>query len=119
VYTSATLSLAALEYFVHLDARQAPEDLVAVAADIPDGISRTRVVAGALPRNWRRYPAPEALADLGSRWAEESSAAVLIVPSVVVPAESNYLLNPRHPEFGKIRAGSPERFSFDPRMWKA
>lgn len=113
------MSLAALEYFVHLDARQAPEDLVALPTDIPDGVSRTRLGAGALPRNWRRYPAPEALADLGSRWVAEGSTAVLIVPSVVVPGESNYLLNPRHPEFTGIRAGSPERFSFDPRMWKS
>lgn len=118
MYTSATLSLAALEYFVHLDARQAPEDLVAVPADIPDEVSRARVGASELPRNWRRYPAPDALADLGARWAEEGRTAVLVVPSVVVPAESNYLLNPRHPEFASIRARPPERFSFDPRMWK-
>ena len=118
MYTSATLSLAALEYFVHLDAAQAPADLVAIPADVPDGVSRTRIEIRALPRHWRRYPAPEALAELGTRWADEGRTAMLVVPSAIVPAESNYLLNPRHADFVKIRVGSPEPFSFDPRMWK-
>jgi RES domain-containing protein len=43
---------------------------------------------------------------------------MLIVPSAVIPAESNYLLNPRHPEFTRIRAGRVEPFGFDPRMRK-
>ena len=115
VYTSATLSLAALEYFVHLEPPEAPDDLVAVPAEIPDGVSRVRVDVSELPRNWRRYPAPEAMAD---RWAEPGATAVLIVPSAIIPAESNYLINPRHADFSKIRVGRPDRFSFDPRMWK-
>jgi RES domain-containing protein len=118
VYASATLSLAALEYFVHVDGRQAPADLVAVPADVPDAVSRTRLEANALPRNWRRYPAPPALADLGSRWANDARTAILVVPSAVIPAEANYLLNPRHSDFAKIRLGQPQPFSFDPRMWK-
>jgi len=118
VYTSATLSLAALEYFVHLEPPEAPDDLVAVPAEIPDGVSRVRVDVSELPRNWRRYPASEAMADLGTRWAGTGATAVLIVPSAIIPAESNYLLNPRHADFSKIRVGRPDRFSFDPRMWK-
>ena len=119
MYTSGVLSLAALEYFVHLDARQAPADLVAVSADIPDAVSQTRIDAAALPRRWRRYPAPPALADLGTRWADQGRTAVLVVPSAVIPGESNYLLNPRHPDLAKIRIGVPEPFSFDPRMWRS
>lgn len=118
MYASETLSLAALEYFVHVDARQAPADLVAVPADVPDAVSRARLEASGLPRNWRRYPAPPALADLGSRWANEARTAILVVPSAVIPAEANYLLNPRHADFTKIRFGPPQPFSFDPRMWK-
>jgi RES domain-containing protein len=118
VYTSRTLSLAALEYFVHVDAGQAPADLVAVPADIPDAVSRTQLQASTLPRNWRRYPAPRALVDLGTRWVDETTAAILVVPSAVIPGESNYLMNPRHSDFTKIRVGQPEPFSFDPRMWK-
>jgi RES domain len=78
----------------------------------------TRLQAGALPRNWRRYPAPRTLVDLGTRWADDTTTAILVVPSAVIPGESNYLLNPRHSDFTKIRVGQPEPFSFDPRMGK-
>jgi RES domain-containing protein len=40
------------------------------------------------------------------------------VPSVVIPVEYNYLLNPVHPDFSKFVFGSPEAFEFDPRLWK-
>ena len=118
VYTSATLSLAALEYFVNLEFATAPSDLVAVPAGIPDSVSCTEIADSVLPPSWRAYPAPHRLADLGSAWATSTRSAVLIVPSAVIPAERNYVLNPGHPEFRAIRVGTAEPFAFDPRMWK-
>jgi RES domain-containing protein len=118
VYTSATLSLAALEYFVHLDPADAPADVVAIPADVPDTVSRREIGVDALPATWRDYPAPEQVADVGTAWVRDSTTAVLIVPSVIVPQERNFLLNPRHRDFRRIRVGAPEPFSFDPRMWK-
>ena len=119
VYTSATLSLAVLEYFVNLPAAAAPPDLVAVAADLGKDIPMSSLDVNDLPRGWRKYPAPEALADFGGRWVEEGKTAVLAVPSAVVPQERNYLLNPAHPRFREITVGKPEPLSLDPRMWKA
>ena len=119
VYCSATLSLAVLEYFVNLPGGLAPPDLVSIAADVPDALSSESLEAGALPRNWRRYPAPEALAELGTRWVREGKTAVLAVPSVVVPQERNYLLNPAHADFKRVLVGKPNPFSLDLRMWKA
>jgi RES domain-containing protein len=118
VYTSATLSLAALEYFVHLDPIDAPSDLVAILAEIPDTLARTEIRAETLPPNWRAYPAPEQLAEIGTTWVRARTTAVLVVPSAVVPQERNCLLNPAHSDFRRIRAGKPEAFSFDPRMWR-
>jgi RES domain-containing protein len=118
VYTSATLSLAALEYFVNLEFATAPNDLVAVPAGIPDGVSLAEVEGSTLPANWRAYPAPDRLADLGSAWAASNRSAVLVVPSAVIPAERNYVLSPGHPEFRAIRVGTAQPFAFDPRMWK-
>jgi RES domain-containing protein len=118
VYTSGTLALAALELFVHLDVPEAAENLVAVPADIPASLPFTSIPASDLPVRWRQYPAPDGLADVGARWAQQARTAVLAVPSAIIPLEQNYLLNPSHPAFAKIRIGRPERFSFDPRMWK-
>ena len=118
VYTSATLSLAVLEYFVNLPAAAAPADLVAISAELQADIPMTSLDAGDLPRGWRKYPAPDALADLGTRWVEEGKTAILAVPSAVVPQERNYLLNPSHPRFREIKTGKPELLSLDSRMWK-
>jgi RES domain-containing protein len=79
-------------------------------------VTISRVSLSDLPANWRSYAPPEALADLGTRWARESKSPVLAVPSAVVPQELNYLLNPLHSHFKRIRAGGPEAFRFDPRL---
>ena len=97
VYTSGSLALAAIEFFVNLDTDLAPPNLVAIAADIPDDIPTERIVLGDLPKGWRRYPAPEALQDLGTGWLARAATTVLTVPSAVIPDERNYLLNLRTP----------------------
>jgi RES domain-containing protein len=118
VYTSSTLSLAAMELLVHLDDEDLATDYVGIAADIPASVDIARLRDTDLPRDWRAYPRPQALADLGSRWAAAREAAVLAVPSAVIPQELNYLLNPLHPHFKRIQIGRPEPFSFDPRLRK-
>lgn len=117
VYASATLSLAALEYFVHLDPGMAPA-LIAVAAEIPFEIPIRDIEPDALPADWRTYPAPESLKDLGTAWVRSGESAALTVPSCVIPWERNVLLNPAHPDFGRILLGTAAPFAFDPRMWK-
>ena len=118
VYCSATLSLAALEYFVHLEADLAPDGLVSLPVEIPSEVAVEFLEIAALPAGWRSYPGPERLRDLGSGWVREGRTAVLSVPSSVIPHERNLLLNPLHPEFSRLHLGTAEPFSFDPRMWK-
>ena len=77
-----------------------------------------KIRAPQLGRGWRNDPAPEHLAELGTRWQHEGKTAILAVPSAVIPHETNYLLNPLHQAFRKISLGMPERFTFDPRMWR-
>lgn len=116
VYTSATLSLAALEFFVNLDRDTEPDQLVALSADIPDDVHIDYMKMSSLPKNWRSYPVPEAVQDLGTAWVASGSTAVLAVPSAVIPDERNYLLNPAHPDFQRFHLNKPEAFHFDPRM---
>lgn len=118
VYTAGSLSLATLELFVHLDPGNLPSDLVAISATIPDGVDLETISMDRLPPRWREYPAPETLQQIGERWAEQGRAAVLSVPSAVIPQERNFLLNPAHAQFSRIEAQVPQRFRFDPRMGK-
>ena len=50
-----------------------------------------------LPPDWREHSALERLRTIGTEWATQQSSAILAVPSAVVPTETNYLLNPKHP----------------------
>jgi RES domain-containing protein len=119
VFASATLSLAALERFVHADPDLEPVDLVALAIEIADTVAIEALDIAKLPQDWRAYPAPSSLAAIGERWLRTARTAVLSVPSVVIPHERNYILNPAHAEFAKLTPRPAEPFSFDPRMWKA
>lgn len=118
VYTSATLSLAALELLVHLDPDVLPDDLVAIPAHLPEGVEVERFAGSDLPEGWRGQPGSQALKDLGSAWQQAGRSLALEVPSAVIPRESNFLLNPAHPAVRLLRVGEPERFSFDPRLQK-
>lgn len=115
VYTSATLSLAMLEMLVQDDPLRA--DYVAIPATIPEGLTIERVDTGELPGDWRRPRARARLQARGTAWARSLSSAVLAVPSAVIPAEYNYLLNPLHPAFSQISIGEPEPFAPDPRLF--
>jgi RES domain-containing protein len=117
VYSSATLSLAALERLVHTDPDLEPLNLVAVPVDADGRIPVESLDAADLPADWRTYPAPESLARLGAEWVSAATTALLSVPSAVIPHERNYLLNPAHPDFGRLLIGPAEPFGFDPRMW--
>jgi RES domain-containing protein len=76
------------------------------------------VSARQLPANWRQSPSPPELAGIGDRFVRDHLAAILIVPSALAPAESNWLTNPRHPEFSRIRLRSVEAFEYDQRFFK-
>jgi RES domain-containing protein len=118
VYCASSLSLAALETFVHMEIEDTANLLVAIPALIPAGLLIEALSVTNLPSNWRNYPAPPELADLGDAWLNANTSAVLQVPSAVIPREANLLLNPNHPDFTRIEIGTPEPFSFDPRLWK-
>ena len=106
-----------IEYFVHLDRDDPPPDLVVAAADVPDDVSRVSVSPGSLPATWRQIPAPVELATIGDRFARRRREAILVVPSALAPDESNWLLNPEHPDFRRVRIHPPEPFAYDARFF--
>ena len=117
-YTAEHLSLAMIEYFIHIDPDDPPKDLVVVTAEVPDNVSRTSISQKQLPANWRQNPSPPELAEIGDRFVRDRSAAILIVPSALVPPESNWLINPQHPECSRIRLHSVEAFGYDSRFFR-
>ena len=119
VYTSASLALATLEYLAHASLLQAPKDVVSIWAEIPDDLAVETLSLGRLPKRWQRYEPPvEALREIGDAWIARCKTAVLAVPSAIVPVESNYLLNPSHPQFEKVEVGRAAPVMFDLRLFK-
>ena len=116
MYTSGTLSLAALEYLVHVDSDILPDGLVSIRATIPDGLKIEAISASHLPLEWKDKIIPVSVQQLGTAWVTNANSAVLKVPSVVIEHEWNYVLNPRHPEFSQIKWDAAAVFSFDQRL---
>ena len=115
VYTAETQSLAVVEMLVHLDGPELLQRYVVIGIEMEESLVR-KVEPSDLPRNWRADPAPVRLRRIGDEWIEAAASAVLQVPSTLVSAESNFLLNPAHPDFAKLGIGDPVSFHFDQRL---
>ena len=116
MYSSGTLSLAALQYLVHVAAENAPADLVALTIEIPDMLTMAHIPADQLPKGWQEIVDVAACRAVGDEWIASRSSAVLAVPSATVTSEHNYLINPAHPDAVAIRIIEQRPFSFDPRL---
>lgn len=114
VYTAQSASLATLEMVVHLHPGATP-DYVLIPCSFAAALVR-RLAMARLPRNWRESPAPAALQLLGDKWIKSGASPILEVPSAIVVSESNYLLNPRHRDFRRVRIGRPRPFELDARL---
>ena len=119
VYTSSSLALATLELLVHADDDLLPGDLMSFAVDIPEDMAVEHVAINDLPPNWKDYPPPEALQDIGAAWFARRVSAVLAVASAVIPEENNFLLNPGHPDFSRISWADPQPFQFNSRLQRS
>jgi len=108
VYASSTRALAALEYLVHIDIDEVPDDLVLISVEVPDDLSVENVADDVSGGSAER--------SAGDAWARAGRSVVLGVPSRVIPEERNYVINPRHPSAGGVRVVHVRGFVFDERL---
>ena len=114
VYMAESVSLSVLENLVHMSRQDFPAGYVCIAAILPAGIN----IASGQDLRLRGDLRDLSSQSLGDWWIEAKTSAVLEVASVIVPHEHNYLLNPVHPDFAKIRTDPPALFHFDPRLFR-
>jgi len=69
-----------------------------------------------LPNGWYEKPASLISKKIGYEWVQSGRSAVLVVPSVIVPLEKTFLLNPKHRDFGKIKIKDSGSFVLDQRL---
>lgn len=118
VYAASSAALACLETVVHLNAGGLPLNRFLVRIDIPEDLWRTAVVreVSSLPVGWTAVPTGKVSLDIGDQWLHEKHAALLVVPSVIVPEEFNALINPNHPRAGEIVANKLRPWAYDQRF---
>jgi RES domain-containing protein len=109
-YTSTSRSLAVLEMLVHVARDTVPADPILIPIDVPDALV---AAARDLPSDWADLPYGPAARRFGDRWITQGASVALLVPSVVIPAEHNLLINPAHPALRRVRVRSAEPFAFD------
>lgn len=114
VYAAGSQSLAMLEMLVQDEPLRA--HYVMIPVGLPKNLKIEQVTVAELPVGWRNLAARDQTQAIGSAWVKRQSSAVLAVPSAVIPAEYNYLLNPLHSSFSKIEIGELQELITDLRL---
>lgn len=115
LYTSQSIALCVTEIAVHVPLGILPKDYRLVHIEIPD-VDFFEIKK--LPKDWQSFPHADATQILGDKFLKENTFLVMKVPSATVHGEFNFLVNPRHKDFSKIKIIKTENFNFDERLFK-
>lgn len=119
LYTSTSIALACLETVVHLGASGLPYNRYLVRFDVPDDVWQAAGECNPANPNlvgWDAEPAGAVSLDAGDQWLANATSALLRVPSIIVPEEWNVLINPTHPDSGKLIMTKVRKFLYDSRL---
>lgn len=116
VYTSGSLSLALLEILVQTNDRSYLEKKIIFMAEIPERLIQKPSI-NKLPDQWNRIPVSKTSQLYGDEWISKKYFPVLRVPSVVVPQEFNYVINPLHDLFEQISISNSQSLPLDSRFF--
>lgn len=118
IYCSSTLSLAMLEIIAHLDDYASlVGNYSYVPLEIPAELIEP-VQLKQVPSGWNSPSPTTGSQHHGDNWASKNQSVALAVPSVIVPDEYNFVLNPLHPDFGRIVIGQARALDVDHRLFK-
>lgn len=116
IYTSNSKALACLENVVHRNKLGLSSNFSVMEIDIPNSIAITEIFLSKLPKYWDQFENMHLMQKIGDQWINDCKTAVLKVPSSIIHDEFNYLLNPNHLDFEKIKLIKVKPFLFDDRI---
>ncbi|SAK75084.1 RES domain-containing protein [Caballeronia temeraria] len=116
IYGALNFAGAMLEVLVHARIGKVPKHHVWVEVDVPDDVSIERVEIDDLPPGWDA-PDAQVARRWGDQWFDEARSAILVVPSVVARAECNAVVNPAHPDAGRLVVSAPQPVVWDQRLF--
>lgn len=115
VYCSENRALALLEYYVHSDnVALLPKELLLAVIEIPKSLVVTELKK--LPEGWNKYPYRTTTTAVFTKQVKQDGIFGLQVPSTIIPMENNIILNPLHPEFGKVKVKEFIKIPLDSRL---
>jgi RES domain-containing protein len=117
LYTSQSVALCTVELAVHTPLGNIPSDYTLITLEIPESIIASEITTGDLPPDWKTLPHANSTQLMGDEFVRSGKNAMLKVPSVVVPGEYNFLINPSHPDSKGIVIEFAESFEFDGRLF--
>lgn len=117
VYTADSRALAMAEVAVHLSIGKLPKDYMMLEINIPDSCTSEILNSKKLSKGWNRNPPLAITQDLGDAFISEGKSVLMKVPSAVVPGDFNYIINPFHKDFKKIKIVNAVPFPFDERIF--
>jgi len=116
IYTASSRSLACLENAVHRSQPALSQLFSVLTINCPDILKVKIISLKDLPLQWTDFNQMFFTQNIGDKWARERETAVLQVPSAIINEEVNYLLNPNHKDFAKIKVIKSQPFTFDSRI---
>jgi RES domain-containing protein len=117
IYTAQSRALAMAEVSVHLSIATLPSDFVMLTIDIQEDVSVEELDAAKLQKGWNVFPHSFTTQIIGDQFIRDEKFCVLKVPSAVVKGDYNYMINPSHEDFKKIKIVHQEDFPFDKRIF--
>lgn len=99
IYAASSRSLATLEFLVNRSGIHPNSEYKVMILELPDSFQQIQL--NDFPDDWRESSYYPHLQMLGGRWYEEQNTLILGVPSVVIPQESNFIINTHHKDFLK------------------
>ncbi|MPQ55203.1 RES family NAD+ phosphorylase [Duganella sp. FT27W] len=117
LYCGSTIAITSLEKLVHLGTTPWPP-LVLVAVDLPDASAVYAPDTEVLPDGWDALPLSTTAQSFGGDWLRRGDTLTMKIPSVIVPEEANFVINPMHPDYPQVQLTALRPFSFDRRLAK-
>ena len=115
LYTSECISLTLLEMLVHTQFEDYALELDLIYIQLPDNIDIKEITLPKLKNNW--IDDNDYSRFIGDEFIKSKQSMILKVPSAVVQEEHNFLVNPLHPEFKKIKISKTKSFRPDKRLF--
>jgi RES domain-containing protein len=117
LYTSSSRSLALLETLAHTPAKMLEAKVYhLITLSVPDKLVTQKVSVKSLQTGWDAPDTRPFTKKIGDAFLTGKKYLMMQVPSVMMPEEMNYVINPMHTNMKQVKLVNKRRIDFDKRV---